>query len=159
MCAAGIHETMGAAGRRQGWFVDPLSNFMVQDPDQFVATGSNAAVLGTPFVIELTKSAETSSAQFTETMYTVPTGYKLRVLDAWVLCLAAEASAAVTIKSGTNAITDAIVAAVDKVITRAGTIDDGFYEIAAAGTLVAVSSGGTNGPACKVGVLACLIPV
>jgi hypothetical protein len=60
---------------------------------------------------------------------------KFEVVD--VICRkdGAGASNTITVKNGTTAITDAIVYAADKAVTRAGTIDTASNVIAAGGTL------------------------
>ncbi len=60
---------------------------------------------------------------------------KFEVID--VICRKDVAGAAntITVKNGATAITDVIVFAVDKVVTRAGTIDTAQNVIAAGGTL------------------------
>ena len=54
----------------------------------------------------------------------VPIPFKCEVIDVIVQCRAASGGGTATLKKGSTAITDAIIMAVDKVITRAGTIDD-----------------------------------
>lgn len=46
------------------------------------------------------------------------------VIDAWVVCTAANAQGTILIGKGASAITDAMICAVDKVVVHAGTIDD-----------------------------------
>lgn len=81
---------------------------------------------------------------------------KVRVLDVIVVNKAAGgASDTITVKNGTNAITNAIdTNKADTTITRAGTIDDAQHEIAAGGTLRVTKANGTNDPNCDVYVLA-----
>ena len=83
--------------------------------------------------------------------------HKTRIIDAWAVKTAAVGAAGdnVTIKNGSNAITDAIdigTPAADKVLVRAGTIDDAQHEIAAGGTLKVTAAHNTNN-ACTVYVL------
>ena len=82
--------------------------------------------------------------------------YKTRVTDVVVIKTggAGGASDTITVKNGTTAITNALdINVADKVVVRAGTIDDASFEIAAAGTLrvsmVNGASGGNN-TACEV---------
>lgn len=63
---------------------------------------------------------------------------KFRVIDVLVIALATAGSGTVKITDGTSDITDAIVAATDKAVTRAGTIDDAKNEISAGGSLSVV---------------------
>lgn len=64
--------------------------------------------------------------------------HKTRVLDAWLVKRngAGGGAGTITVKNGANAITDDISINInDKVVARAGTIDDAQHEIAAGGTL------------------------
>jgi hypothetical protein len=81
--------------------------------------------------------------------------HKTRVIDAWAVKKASNGDGAndsVTVKNGTNAITDAMVLGNDKTIVRAGEIDDAQHEIAAGGTLK-VTAAKTQNVACVVYVL------
>jgi hypothetical protein len=100
-------------------------------------TGANVATVadvntdgGIPVVYRITASALTGDVD-------VVLDHKIRVID--VVCVATAAGGAsdtITVKSTGNAITNAIDLNVsDKVVVRAGTIDDAYHEIAAAGTL------------------------
>lgn len=84
---------------------------------------------------------------------------KTRVVDAWaVLTGAGVASAVMTVKNGSNAITDGMdVSGADKTLVRAAQIDDAAHEIAAAGTLRVTGSGGATMPNCTVYVLGVLV--
>ena len=67
---------------------------------------------------------------------------KVRVLDAWAVHTggAGEASDTIQLFNGANAISDAMDwSGADKVVVRAGTIDDAYHEVAAAGTLRATT--------------------
>ena len=76
-----------------------------------------------------------------EKAVTVP--FACEIVDVIVQCRAANVSGAVTVKKGATAVTDAIIMAVDKVITRAGTIDDAQSTLAKGGTLT-VDANGAN---------------
>lgn len=82
--------------------------------------------------------------------------HKTRVLDVTVIATAAGHASedTITVQNGTNPITDAIAkGSADKAVKRAGTIDDAFWDIAAAGTLrvsVVKGAGGGNNSACEV---------
>lgn len=100
-------------------------------------TGAHAAVVanvnvigGIPVVHRVTASALTGDVDVVLT-------HKTRIYD--VICIQTAAGGSgdtITVKNGATAITDAIDCnKSDKVITRAGTIDDAAWEIAAAGTL------------------------
>ena len=63
---------------------------------------------------------------------------KFRVIDVTVDTIATVSSGTVKVTDGSSDITNAIVAAVTKVVTRAGTIDPAKNEIAAGGSLSVV---------------------
>lgn len=63
---------------------------------------------------------------------------KFRIVDMTVLSITTQSSGTVKLTDGSSDITNAIVAAVTKVVTRAGTIDPAKNEIAAGGTLKVV---------------------
>lgn len=71
------------------------------------------------------------------------TPFKLEVVDVIVQARGASTNGTIQIHDGTNAITDAIVCAVDTTVTRAGTIDDAYSTIAAGGTIEIVCAGDT----------------
>lgn len=67
--------------------------------------------------------------------------FAYRILDAWSVARSADAGTW-KLTDGTNDITDAVaVTATDKIIDRAGTIDDAYHEIAADGSLSVVGDG------------------
>lgn len=70
--------------------------------------------------------------------------YAMRVFDVIVECRAANAGGTLTLRSGTNSITDAVICAVDKVITRAGTIDDTYSSITTATELNVIANGAAD---------------
>ncbi len=63
---------------------------------------------------------------------------KFRILDVTVDTIVTAGSGTVKITDGTNDITNAIVAATTKAVTRAGTIDPAYNEIDAGGSLSVV---------------------
>jgi hypothetical protein len=100
-------------------------------------TGANVATLadvatdgGIPVVFRIDATALTGDVDVT-------VAYKIRVID--VVCVASAAGGAsdtITVKNGATAITNAMDLNVsDKVVVRAGTIDDAAHEIDSAGTL------------------------
>jgi hypothetical protein len=80
--------------------------------------------------------------------------HKTRVIDVW--CVASAAGGAgdtITVKNAGNAITDAIdLNVADKVVKRAGTIDDAFHEIAAGGTLRVSGASAVNAVVYVLGI-------
>lgn len=101
---------------------------------------------GLPVLFRIAAAALTGDTDVTMT-------HKVRVIDAWCVATAAGGAAdTITIKNGATAITDAMDLNVsDKVVVRAGTIDDASHEIAAAGTL---RVSGASAATCVVYVLA-----
>jgi len=83
--------------------------------------------------------------------------HKTLIIDVWLVKTAAAggASDTITVKNSATAITDAIdINVADKVVKRAGTIDDAQNAIAAAGTLrVTRTKASANNVACEVYVL------
>ena len=74
-----------------------------------------------PFLYKLTTVAATAS-------YTLAEGreFDIEVIDAWAVPNAAAVGGTVTVKNGTDAITSAIVAAVDTTKTHTTLIDDDY---------------------------------
>ena len=93
-------------------------------------------IKGSPVVVKVTISADATG----EKAVTIP--YDMEVIDVVVQCTAANSSGTLTLKNGT-AVTDAIICAVDKVITRAGTIDDAYSTLYTTST-VTVDANGAN---------------
>ena len=82
---------------------------------------------------------------------------KSRVIDAWVINKGAGTSSdTITIKNGTDAITDAMdISGADKTVKGVSTIDDAYWDIAAGGTMnvTETDGGGNDSPMCTVYVL------
>jgi len=89
-------------------------------------------------------------------MYRVTTGaasiimsanlpFKIEVIDVFVQPRGASTNGTMQIHDGTNAITDAMVCAVDKTLARAATIDDAYAIIAKGGILEIVCAGDAVG--------------
>lgn len=70
----------------------------------------------------------------------IPVTFPCKVVDVIVECTAANANGTLTLKKGGTAITDAIICAVDKVVTRAGTIDDAQSTLAVSDTALTVDA-------------------
>lgn len=85
---------------------------------------------------------------------------KTRIIDVWLVKTAGAGgtSDTITVKNGSTAITDALdINVADKVVVRAGTIDDAQASVAAAGTLrVTRTKSSANNVACVVYVLGVL---
>lgn len=76
---------------------------------------------------------------------------KLEVVDVTVIKDAAGAGNSITLKTGAGtAISDAIAAAVDKTVTRAGTLDKATRVIASGGTLRITNTRAAGSSACYV---------
>lgn len=104
-----------------------------QDMQAFGGPQQGTAEIGTLIVIK----KDISAAADPVTIFDASLPYGIRILDVIVECTGANASGTVTLTDGTNPITDAMVMAVDKVIVRAGTIDDAYASLAAGASLVA----------------------
>lgn len=116
---------------------------------QEVALGDKLSELstGTPIFIDVAITADATSGQ----SVTIPYNFVLR--DVIVQCTAANASGTATVRSGANAISDAIVMAVDTVITRAGTLDDTYTTITTSDSINVITNGaGDRGIVTLVGI-------
>ncbi len=109
-----------------------------QQPGNVGNEGSNIAM---PFVISFDITADATSGL---NIFNANAPFKFKIIDAWVECTTANASGDALIDDGTTAITDAMTMAVDKVIARAGTIDDAKSTIAKDGTLRVVTNGASD---------------
>jgi hypothetical protein len=73
---------------------------------------------------------------------TIP--YDMVVLFVIVECTTANASGTLTLRKGTTAITDAIVCAVDKVVTVSGTLDDAQSTILTTDSINVIANGAAD---------------
>jgi hypothetical protein len=73
---------------------------------------------------------------------TIPCNFE--ILEVVTQCRAANASGTLLLKKGSTAITDAMICAVDKVVTRAGTIDDAQSTLLTTDTLSVFSNGAAD---------------
>lgn len=117
-----------------------------------IANVATANVIGGIEVIHMLTVADGATADIDITLT-----HKTRITDVWLVKTGAAGHASedtITVKNAADAITDAIaVGAADKAIKRASTIDDAYWEIAAAGTLRITrtkGAGGGNNVACTV---------
>lgn len=92
---------------------------------------------GAPVVVKVVIDADYTG----EKSVTIP--YDMEVIDVVVQCTADNSGGTLTLKNGTNAISDAIVCAVDKTIKRAATIDDAYSTLYTTST-VTVDAHGAN---------------
>lgn len=97
-------------------------------PDNQVA-GLGTEVRDLGLYVMMALEAEVTADATGGQSITVP--FACEVVDVIVECRAANGSGTLTLKKGATAITDAIVCAVDKVVARAGTIDDAQSALAA----------------------------
>jgi hypothetical protein len=70
--------------------------------------------------------------------------FQLEIIDIIVQARATSASGTVKLTDGTNDISDAIIMATDKAMTKAGTLDDAYTLIDAGGALKLVTNGATD---------------
>jgi hypothetical protein len=113
-----------------------------------------AAVMCVPQIVAIPITA----AEAGNFSFTAP--YKLRVLDCWALHEggAGEASDTVQLKNGATAITDAIDwSGADKVLVRAGEIDDAQRDVADGGTLVVTTVDADTGDDVGLGTVYVLV--
>ena len=106
--------------------------------------GATSVNGGIPFILV---KAFTDGAPGSNKIWDSTCPFKTRVIDFWIIATDGN-TGTITLKNGANAITDALAhGASDKAIVRAGTIDDAYYEVAAAGTLDVVTATGGAGDA------------
>lgn len=91
-----------------------------------------------PWVIEVPVTADATGG------LTVTVPYDLKIFEVIVQCTSANASGTLTLRNGTTAITDAIVCAVDKVIVRAGTLDDAETTITTSESINVIANGAAD---------------
>ena len=113
---------------------DKLDN--TTQPD-LQAAKLGTVVAGSPVVVKVVIDTDCTG----EKSVTIP--YDMEVIDVIVQCTGANGSGTLTLKNGTHAISDAIACAVDKTITRAGTIDDTYSTLYTTST-VTVDAHGAN---------------
>ena len=70
--------------------------------------------------------------------------YDMTIIDAWAVCTTANASGTLTVRSGTNAITSAIVCAVDTTLSRTTLIDDDYSAITTSTSLNVIANGAAD---------------
>lgn len=97
------------------------------------------AVYSSPLLLEANIDA---AANVTAVSVSVP--FACEVIDVIVQSRAASASGTATVRKATTAISDAIVMAVDAVVTRAGTIDDAQSTLAAGDDLNVITNGAND---------------
>lgn len=109
----------------------------------------SAAGVGTPFVIH--KSFVAAAAGIDIFNSASPAPFAFRIVDVTCQCNSAVVGATATIHKGSiaalgTAITDAMACAVDKAVTRVGSIDNAEADIAAGGSLTVVKAAANNQP-------------
>jgi hypothetical protein len=75
---------------------------------------------------------------------TVPIPFACEVIDVIVQARATNGGGTATLKKGSNAITDAMVMAVDTTIVRAGTINDSYSTLAEGDTVTVDANGASD---------------
>ncbi len=87
-------------------------------------------------------AAITADATSTAVQFTIP--FACRIVDIIVECTTASGSGTATVRKVTTAISDAMIMAVDKVIVRAGTIDDAQSTLAAGNNVNVITNGAAD---------------
>lgn len=142
---AGIVEELDSQGRGVWVNVDPAVANVTGATVGTVADNNTSAGIPIEHVFVI---ADAASAD-----YDIVITEKFEVQEVIVRKSAAGAANTVTIKNGATAITDAIAAAVDKAVTRAGTIDPAQEVVLAGGTLRASVVRAAGSGAMKVTVI------
>lgn len=97
--------------------------------------------ISTPIYITYAVTADATGGL---SIFTANCPYPLIIDDVIVQCTTANAAGTLKLTDGTNDITDAMICAVDKVVVRAGTIDDAYSTLALNGTIKVVSNGAAD---------------
>ncbi len=119
-------------------FID--GSLCAQDMQAFGGPQQGIPEIGTIVVIKKDISAGSDPIA----IFTADAPYAFKVLDVIVECIGSNGGGTCTVTDGTTAITDVMVMATDKVMVRAGTIDDAKASIAAGGSLVADKNATTD---------------
>lgn len=117
-----------------------------------VAASQTRPGIPVKYVIQVATSASNGNTDVVVTN-------KFRILDVYVIQQAAAVTSEVcTLYNGTNAVSSTMsLAAADKSVARATTIDDAYWDVAAGGTLRVTTSAGASQPQCVVVVEGVLI--
>lgn len=91
-----------------------------------------------PICIRVPIVADATSGQ----SVTIP--YDMYLIDVIVQCNVASGSGTVTLRNSTTNITDAIVCAVNHVVTRAGTIDDAHEDLLTTDSINVITNGAAD---------------
>jgi hypothetical protein len=92
----------------------------------------------TPRIVPFAVTADATSGL----SITIP--YNMVVVDVWVECTTANVAGTLTLRKATTAITDAMICAVDKVVVRAGTIDNAQSTILTTDSINVISNGAAD---------------
>lgn len=95
-----------------------------------------------PVIITFAVGADATGAGLKIFDANCPVG--LRIRDVIVECTGANASGTLKLTDGTTDITNAMICAVDKVIVRAGTIDDAKSSLAEGASIVVIANGASD---------------
>lgn len=109
--------------------------------ERVIVNESAIAIIQAYELVQLTFEITTGSA----TIQKVVVPFDIEVLDMIIQARGASTNGTMKLNDGTDDITDAVVCAVDKVIGRAGAIDDSKVSIAAGADLGIICAGDTVG--------------
>jgi translation elongation factor EF-1alpha len=119
--------------------------------DQGPLESTNPALQGMGFYQKLRDSQDYGGATIVSEITADATGGKtvtipfgVEILDVTIQCRATNAAGTVTVKKGSTAITDAIVCATDKAVTRCGSIDKAQSVLATTDTLKLYTNGAAD---------------
>ena len=84
------------------------------------------------------------SGSISTTIFDADCPFPLTIVDVIVECTTANGSGTAKLTNGTNDITDAIACATDKVVARAGTIDDTYSTLAEDATLKIIKNNASD---------------
>jgi len=149
---AGVKENIGV-GRSQETQIDARSNIMLQKPENFAdlvagtdVSSDAAAIIGEPFVVSGTFDAHATVGTVVNA-YTVPTGWKVRVLEVFVSPTSAVANTTIKVVNDTDDITDAVAFATDQAKAVFTTYNDVYDDVVAGEAVNLVCATGASRPA------------
>ena len=120
--------------------VDARGHHMFFGPGSIKATGHSCADVSVSGGITFVLTSTLASGS-TVQIHDADAPFKYRIIDAWSVATSADGGTW-KVTDGSNDITDAVaVTGTDKTINRASTIDEGYHEIDAGGSLSVVGDG------------------
>lgn len=119
----------------------PDSNIDAVCPNDIQPNAVESVHIAPSEVMEVLEYEIIADASAGVDIFTVPAGVSYRVVDVLVEPTAASGGGTVIVRNGTDAISDAIAAAVDKTLGRASAIDDDYATLVAGDVVNLITNG------------------